>query len=42
MDGQDAAWRDFWGKARPAEGAPARWHPLWKHALDVAAAGRLL
>lgn len=42
MDGQDGAWRDFWGKARPAEGAAARWHPLWKHALDVAATGRLL
>ncbi|MDJ0390902.1 CRISPR-associated helicase Cas3' [Roseomonas sp. E05] len=27
----------YWGKARPAEGAPHGWHPLAWHSLDVAA-----
>lgn len=34
--------RDFWGKARPVEGAGSDWHPLWMHALDVAAVARCL
>lgn len=42
MDEVEAAWREFWGKARPAPEARARWHPLWKHALDVAATGQAL
>lgn len=36
------AWRQFWGKARPADDAGASWHPLWMHSLDVAAVARVL
>ncbi|MFQ5971091.1 MAG: CRISPR-associated helicase Cas3', partial [Alphaproteobacteria bacterium] len=32
----------YWGKARPADGAAAGWHPLPYHALDVAAVGTAL
>lgn len=35
-------WRQFWGKARPADDAGASWHPLWMHSLDVAAVARVL
>ncbi len=42
MDARRATWLDFWGKARPGAEAPAEWHALWKHALDVAATGYVL
>lgn len=32
----------FWGKARPAEGAVQDWHPLLWHMLDVAACAELV
>lgn len=32
----------FWGKARPAQDAAARWHPCLYHELDVAAVGQQL
>jgi hypothetical protein len=32
----------FWGKARPHEGASASWHPVACHALDVAAVAEKL
>lgn len=36
------SWHRLWGKARPIEGSAGAWHPLWKHALDVAAVGQAL
>jgi len=32
----------FWGKARPADSAGPKWHPLAYHMLDVAAVARAL
>ncbi len=37
-----ASFLDFWGKARPPEGAAARWHPAACHGLDVAAVAEAL
>jgi len=33
---------DYWGKARPVDEAPAAWHALAFHSLDVAAAAEAL
>ena len=38
MDG----FRQFWGKARPKSAEGPRFHPIWAHGLDVAAAGEAL
>lgn len=42
MDDGDSGWQSFWGKARPVDGGGPDWHPLWMHALDVAATARVL
>ena len=37
-----ASFLEFWGKARPTEGAAASWHPAACHGLDVAAVAEAL